>query len=107
MKKILTLFKQAWTEFGNDKAQRLGAALAYYTIFSIAPLLLIAISIAGLVFGQDAARGAISQQLDGVLGKSAADAINEMVKNAANAKSGTIATVIGVITLLIGAAGVF
>src|SRR5918912_1322980 len=107
MKRYFNLFKQAFTEFGEDKAQRLGAALAYYTIFSLAPLLLIAISIAGMVFGREAAQGQIFGQLRGVLGPQAAQAIQEMVKGADKAKSGTIATVIGIVTLLFGAAGVF
>src|ERR1051325_1258968 len=107
MKRYFLLFKQAFTEFGEDKAQRLGAALAYYTIFSLAPLLLIAISIAGMVFGREAAQGQIFGQLRGVLGAQAAQAVQEMVKGAAKPKSGTMATVIGVVTLLFGAAGVF
>jgi len=107
MKRYFLLFKQAFTEFGEDKAQRLGAALAYYTIFSLAPLLLIAISIAGMVFGREAAQGQIFGQLHGVLGPQAAQAVQEMVKGAAKPKSGTMATVIGIVTLLFGAAGVF
>ncbi len=107
MKRTFELFKQAFTEFGEDKAQRLGAALAYYTIFSLAPLLLIAISIAGLVFGREAAQGEIFGQLRGVLGPQAAAAVQEMVKGAAKPKSGTMATIIGIVTLLFGAAGVF
>src|ERR1044071_3960147 len=107
MKRYFLLFKQAFTEFGEDKAQRLGAALAYYTIFSLAPLLLIAISIAGMVFGREAAQGQIFGQLRGVLGTQAAATVQEMVKSAAKPKSGTMATVIGIVTLLFGAAGVF
>jgi membrane protein len=107
MKRYYLLFKQAFTEFGEDKAQRLGAALAYYTIFSLAPLLLIAIAIAGMVFGREAAQGQIFGQLRGVLGSQAAQAVQEMVKGAAKPKSGTIATVVGIVTLLFGAAGVF
>src|SRR3954454_13949173 len=107
MKRYFNLFKQAFTEFGEDKAQRLGAALAYYTVFSLAPLLLIAISIAALVFGREAAQGQIFGQLHGVLGPQAAQAVQEMVKGAAKTKSGTIATVVGIVTLLFGAAGVF
>jgi len=107
MKRYYLLFKQAFTEFGEDKAQRLGAALAYYTIFSLAPLLLIAIAIAGMVFGREAAQGQIFGQLHGVLGPQAAQAVQEMVKGAAKPKTGTWATVIGVVTLLFGAAGVF
>lgn len=107
MKNIVALFKQTFQEFSEDKAPRLGAALAYYTIFSIAPLLLIAIAIAGMVFGREAAQGEILGQLRGVLGTSAADSIQEMIKSAAKPKAGTIATIIGVITLIFGASGVF
>jgi membrane protein len=107
VKRYLDLFKQTWKEFGDDKAQRLGAGLAYYTVFSIAPLLLIAIAIAGMVFGQKAASGAIQQQLAGALGASTAKAVNEMIVSASKPKSGALATIIGVVTLLFGAAGVF
>ena len=107
MKKYLDLFKQTFREFGEDKAPRLGAALAYYTIFSLAPLLLIAIAIAGFVLGQEAVQGQVSNQLSGVFGKTTSDALQQMIKNAAKPKSGTLATIIGVITLLLGAAGVF
>jgi membrane protein len=107
MKNYLQLFKQTYQEFNADKAPRLGAALAYYTIFSIAPILLIAIAIAGMVFGKEAAQHEITGQLQGLLGASAAHAIEEMIKNAAKPKSGTIATIVGVITLIFGASGVF
>jgi membrane protein len=107
MKKYFDLFRQTFQEFGEDKAQRLGAALAYYTIFSIAPLLLIAIAIAGVVFGREAAQHQLSAQLSGVLGKSAAEALDGMVAAAAKPKSGTVATLVGIVTLLFGAAGVF
>lgn len=107
MKRYVNLFRQAFTEFGDDKAQRLGAALAFYTIFSLAPLLLIAIAIAGMVFGREAAQGQIFGELRGVFGPQAAAGVQEMVKSAAKPKSGTIATVVGIVTLLFGAAGVF
>jgi membrane protein len=107
MKKYVELFKQTFQEFGADKAPRLGAALAYYTIFSIAPLLLIAVAIAGLAFGQEAAMGKISGQLNNVMGPTTAKALEEMVQNAAKPKTGMIATILGVITLLFGASGVF
>jgi len=107
MKRYFGLFKQTFTEFGQDKVPRLGAALAYYTIFSIAPLLLIAIAIAGAVLGREAVQGELFAQLRGVLGKTAAEAVQEMVKNAAKPKTGAIATVAGVITLILGASGVF
>jgi membrane protein len=107
MKKYFLLFKQTFTEFNEDKAPRLGAALAYYTIFSLAPLLLIVIAIAGLVFGHDAAQNKIFDQLHGALGPNAAAGVQEMVKNAAKPKSGSIAAIIGVITLILAASGVF
>jgi membrane protein len=107
MRNVLNLFKDAAREFNEDKAPRLGAALAYYTMFSIAPLLLVAIAIAGFVFGQEAARGQIFAQMRGLIGAQGAGALQEMVASAAKPKAGTIATIIGVVTLLFGAAGVF
>src|SRR6266550_3679922 len=107
VKKYFALLKQTITEFSADRVPRLGAALAYYTIFSLAPLLLIVIAIAGLVFGHDAAQGKIFEQLKGVLGPTTAAAMQEMVKNAAKPKSGSIATILGIATLILGASGVF
>ncbi|MEO6487135.1 MAG: YihY/virulence factor BrkB family protein [Thermoanaerobaculia bacterium] len=107
MKKYLQLFKETVKEFGEDKAPRLGAALAYYTIFSIAPLLLIAIAIAGMVFGDEAARGGITRELGKVMGVQTANVVEEMVANAGKPKAGIAATIIGVIMLLFGASGVF
>ena len=107
MKRVFDLFKQTWTEFSDDKAQRLGAALAYYTIFSLGPILLIAVSIAGLVFGKEAAQGQIAAQLKGVFGANVADQLNTMIASAGKKGSGTIAMIIGIVTLFLGAAGVF
>lgn len=107
MKKYLDLFKNAWSEFGDDKAQRLAASLAYYTIFSIAPLLLIAVAIAGLIFGKSQAQAQILTELRGLFGPAGGKAIEEMLTSAAKPKSGTLAIIIGFITLLFGAAGVF
>ncbi|MEA2571883.1 MAG: rane protein [Acidobacteriota bacterium] len=103
----MKILKQTLSEFSADKVPRLGAALAYYTIFSIAPLLLIAISVAGLVFGREAVQGQLFIQLRGVLGPTAAEAVQEMVKNASKPASGVVATVVGVVTLILGASGVF
>jgi len=107
LKSIVTLFKETFNEFMEDKAPRLGAALAYYTIFSIAPLLLIAIAIAGVVFGRESAHHDVLAQLKGVFGDAAAKSIAEMLASASKPKSGRIATIVGTITLLFGAAGVF
>ena len=107
MKKYLGLFKQTISEFSGDKVPRLGAALAYYTIFSLAPLLLIVIAIAGIVFGHDAAQGKIFDELRTALGPTTAAGMQEMVRNAAKPKSGMVATILGVATLILGASGVF
>jgi membrane protein len=107
VKKYLDLLKQTYQEFAADKAARLGAGLAYYTIFSIAPLVLIAIAIAGMVFGQEAAQHEITGQLKGLLGTAAAKSIEEMIQNAAKPKAGTVATIVGIVTLIFGASGVF
>jgi membrane protein len=107
MGKYFTVFKQTFTEFNEDKVPRLGAALAYYTIFSIGPLLLIAIAMAGLFLGQEAAQGQISSTLGKFFGPQMATSLEEMVQAAAKPKSGRVATIVGVITLLIGASGVF
>lgn len=107
MKKYFGLFKETFKEFGEDKAPRLGAALAYYTIFSIGPLLLIAVSMAGIFFGQEAAQGRISAELSKVMGPQMAEATEKMVQAAAKPKSGMLATIVGVLTLMLGASGVF
>ena len=102
------LLKETWSDFNEDKAPRLAAALAYFTIFSLAPLLVIAISIAGLVFGEEAARGALSGQLNSLLGPQGAEAVEQMLAASADQeRAGILATVVGVVTLLFGAAGVF
>jgi membrane protein len=101
------LLRESVSRWVDDFAPSMGAALSYYTIFSIAPLLLIAIAIAGMVFGKEAAQHEITGQLQGLLGASAAKAIEEMIKNAAKPKAGTIATIVGVVTLIFGASGVF
>jgi membrane protein len=107
VKRYFLLLKEAWTEFTDDKAQRLAAALAYYTLFSIAPLLLIAIAIGGLVFGRSQAQTQIIGQLRTLTGDAGAKAIGEMLVSANKPRTGTLAIVIGVLTLLFGAAGVF
>ena len=107
MKKHLRLFKETFTEFGEDKAPRLGAALAYYTIFSIGPLLLICIAMAGLFFGQEAAQGRVSAELGKFFGSEMSHSLEQMIQAAAKPKSGKVATIVGIVTLLLGASGVF
>jgi membrane protein len=107
MKKVLALFKQTWTEWNEDKAPRLGAALAYYTVFSLAPLLIIAIAVVGLVFGQQQAQDEIVGQIQGLVGPEGADLIGTMIENSRKPTTNVIATVLGLLTLLLGALGVF
>lgn len=104
---IFALLKDTVAEWNEDHAPRLGAALAYYTIFSIAPLLIIAVAIAGFVFGRDAAQNELVNQLQGLIGQQGAEAIQTMVANAGRPSAGIIATIIGIVTLLFGASGVF
>jgi membrane protein len=107
-KTIIRLLKDTVQEWNEDNVPLLAAALAYYTVFSLAPLLLIAIAIAGAVFGEDAARGEIFAQLRGLLGAQAAAAVTSLIESANKPNSGGgIATIISVIILLFGASGVF
>jgi membrane protein len=106
-KDILPLLKETFASWSEDKAPRLAAALAYYTLFSIAPLVIIAIAVAGLAFGDEAARGQLDDQIRNTVGPKAAEAIQDMVRNASRPSHGILASVIGVLTLLFGAAGVF
>jgi membrane protein len=103
--RALPLLKETYKQWSDHKSARLAAALAYYTIFSLAPLLLIIIAIAGLVFGADAAHGQITSHLQSMIGQKSAAQIDTMVKAAGSHKSGIIATVIGVVMLVLGASG--
>ncbi len=107
LRTIWILLKDSVNGYIEDDALSRGAAIAYYTIFSIAPVLVIVIAIAGLVYGPDAARGAIVGQLRGMIGLDGAEAIQTMIASASNRNSGILATVFGIVTLLITATGVF
>jgi membrane protein len=101
------LARQSVTEWSNDYASSMGAALAYYTLFSLAPLLLLVISIAGLVFGADAARGQVVAQLGGLIGPEGATAVEGLLKSASEPAKSTIASLISLATLIIGATSIF
>jgi membrane protein len=105
---MLSLLKQTASEWMEDDAPTLGAALAYYTVFSLAPLMTIAIAIAGFFFGKEAAQGQIFDELRVLLGEEGGKAVEEMVQSAsAQPTAGIVATIISVIILLFGASGVF
>jgi membrane protein len=101
------LVKNSATAWSNDYASSMGAALAYYTLFSLAPLLLLVIAVAGVVFGADAARGQIVAQLGGMVGKEGATAIEGLLKSASSPTKSTIASIISFITLIVGATSIF
>ena len=105
--KIWDLVKKSLLAWIDDYAPSMGAALAYYTLFSIAPLLIIAIALAGLVFGQEAARGEIVAQIQGVIGREGAIAVQGLLKSANEPARGIFLTVVSIITLVIGATTVF
>ena len=106
-KELFGLHKESMQAWSADKAARLAAALAFYTILSLAPLLVITVAIAGLAFGQQAAQGEIVAQIQGLIGPQGAQAVQSLIQNANRPSGGVIATIIGVITLLFGAMGVF
>jgi membrane protein len=101
------LVKQVANSWVDDYALSMGAALAYYTTFSVAPLLLIAISVAGLVFGEEAARGEIAEQLRSLMGDQGAGAVQELLVTVRQPSEGIAATLLGIALLFIGAATVF
>ncbi len=102
--KVLKATAIGWMD---DNALRLSAALAYYSIFSIAPLLIIAISVAGLALGEEAARGQLYDQLKSYVGAQAAESVQSMVQSASKKSDGWMGAAIGFGTLLVGASGVF
>jgi len=106
LKNIWLILKATFSEFGQDKVLRLSAALAYYAIFSIGPLLVIALGVAGLAFGHETVRQQIEQQLQATVGEAAARTISSMM---AAQKHGTslLTTIVGIVALFFGAAGVF
>jgi membrane protein len=101
------LLKATYSNWTNDKAPRMGAALAYYTVFSLAPLSIIAIYVAGVLFGAEAAQGAIVAQVQGLVGTESAQAIQTMIHSADRPATGLWSSILGVLALLFGASGVF
>jgi membrane protein len=107
IKSAWALAKGAVNAWIDDYAPSMGAALSYYTVFSLAPFLLIVISVAGLVFGAEAVRGEVFAQLHGLMGEQAAQGIQDMLAGMSTPAAGTLGTVIGVVVLVIGATTVF
>ena len=101
------LLKQTFNSWSADKAPRLGAALAYYAVFSLAPLLIIVVGIAGLVFGERAAQGKVVNQIKDAVGEPVALAIQDLLKNAHASGGSLTATLLGMVVLFFGATGLF
>jgi membrane protein len=104
---IYRLFRQALWAWWEDNALRLGASLAYYTLFAIAPVLLVAIAIAGFVFGPEAVRGEIVGQMQGLVGRDGAEAVQALLEGASRRQSGVLATIVGSVTFIFAATGAF
>ena len=105
---VTTLAKETVVRWSEDKASGLAAALAYYSLFSLAPLVLIAVAVAGLVFGPQAAEGQLYAELAGLIGDAGAKALQDIVANLNKEQGGgVVATIVGIATLLFGATGAF
>lgn len=108
MKEVIALAKGTFTEWSSDNATRLSAALAYYAVFSIAPILIIIIAIVALIYGREAAQGQVAGELTNWVGANTATAVQSWVEAAGKSKSsGIIATIIGVCVLILGATTFF
>ena len=106
-KGIIGVLKNSSKGFSDDKILKLSASLAYYTVFSLGPLLIVIIFLCGIFFGREAVEGTIYGQIKNFVGSDAAAQLQEIIKNAAISGKGNVAAVISVITLLIGATSVF
>jgi len=107
MRKLWLIVRQAFTEFIADHGLKFSASLSYYTIFSLGPVLLIIISLAGIFFGKDAVEGKIYWQLQGLVGNSAALQIQDIIGNIEQSQMSRGGAIFGLIILFVGATGVF
>jgi membrane protein len=107
LRDLWSITKETGEGWDRDHVSSLAAGLAYYTLLSLAPLVVIAIAVAGFVFGEDAARHRIADELGGVVGDSAARAIQDVIRGAQAPEAGVVSTVVGVVVLFLGASGVF
>ncbi len=106
-KDVPALLRQTVSEWLDDRAPSLAASLALYSLLSLAPVTVIAVSVAGLVFGEDAARGEVARQLHGLMGPASSEAIQAVLAQANSPQKGIAGTVVGVVILFVGASGVF
>jgi membrane protein len=106
-KVLLTHLRQSFNDWNDDNAPRLGAALAFYTILSISPLVILAIATVSLIFDRSRAQSHLLAEVQGMVGSAGRDAVQAMLQNGRKASSGTLSTIVGIITLAFGATGVF
>ncbi len=104
---IFTIIKKTFLSFIDDRGMKLAASLSYYTVFSIGPMLLIIMSLAGIFYGQEAVQGQLYGQIKGLVGSEAAAQIQEIIKNVQKTNHSTIGAIVGFVVLFIGATGVF
>jgi membrane protein len=106
-RRTLALLPRALAAWWQDDLLRLGASLAYYTLFAVAPILLIVIAIAGVAFGEEAVRGEVVRQIDGLIGRDGGEAVQALLAGARDKEATAIATVVGLAASMVGASGVF
>src|ERR1700674_3613518 len=107
LKNAWTLLKETLKSFTNEDALSRGASMGFYAVISLAPILLIVVAIAGLFFGEEVARNALAGQFEALMGQQSAALLQSVIENAGRRSSGILATIIGVVTLLVTASGVF
>jgi membrane protein len=107
LRSALSFIRRALREFSDDHPFQLSAALSYYTLLSLAPLVLVVVAVAGLVFGREVVQGGVVTQIRGLVGNDGAKVIETVLENATSPKAGILSLVIGVVTLIIGATTVF
>jgi membrane protein len=106
-RRTLSLLARAFGAWWQDDLLRLGASLAYYTLFAVAPILLIVIAVAGAAFGEEAVRGEVVRQIDGLIGRDGGEAVQALLAGASDKDATAIATVVGLAASMVGASGVF
>jgi membrane protein len=107
LRALAGILRRALAGWWNDNVPRLGASLAYYTLFSLAPVLVVAIAIGGLIFGPEAVRGEIVGQIQGLIGREGAEAVQAMLEGASKPSTSVAATVAGIFTFFLAATGAF
>lgn len=107
MRRIWDVAKTAVARWSGDKAPKMAAALAFYCSFALAPILFIAIWVAGIVFGEEAARGEVVGQIQGLVGEESARAVEDVLRKVREPKSNVLASILGLLALMFGASGVF